>query len=55
VKVEIDRIKQLAGATGKSLMPGHGRPQAQKHVGPGQPHNPPRNKARRTMGRTSGR
>jgi len=55
VKAEIDRIKELAGAAGKSLMPGHGRPQTQKHVGPGQPHNPPRNKARRTMGRTSGR
>jgi hypothetical protein len=55
VKAEIDRVKQLAGAAGKGVMPRHGRPQTQKHVGPSQPHNPPRTKARRTMGRTSGR
>lgn len=55
VKSEIDRVRQLAGAAGKGVMPRHGRPQSQKHVGPSQPHNPPRNKARRTMGRTSGR
>jgi hypothetical protein len=55
VKSEIDRVKQLASVAGKGVMPKHGRPQAQKHVGPSQPYNPPRNKARRTMGRTSGR
>ena len=55
VKSEIDRVRHLAGAAGKGVMPKHGRPQAQKHVGPSQPYNPPRNKARRTMGRTSGR
>ena len=55
VKSEIDRLKRLAGAAGKGAMPRHGRPQAQKHVGPSQPYNPPRYKARRTMGRTSGR
>jgi len=55
VKAEIDRVKQLAGAAGKGVMPRHGRPQTQKNVGPSQPHNAPRNKGRRTMGRTSGR
>jgi bacterioferritin-associated ferredoxin len=55
VTAAIERVKQLAGAAGKGVMPKHGRPQTQKHVGPSQPHNPPRNKGRRTMGRTSGR
>ena len=55
VTTEIERVKQLAGAVGKGVVPKHGPPQAQKHVGPSQPHNTPRNKARRTMGRTSGR
>lgn len=52
---EIDRVKRLAGAAGKGVEPKHGRPQARKHVGPGETHNFPRNKGRRTMGRTSGR
>ena len=55
VKAEIDRVKQLAGAAGKGVMPRHGRPQTQKHVGPSQPQYHARNKGRRTMGRTSGR
>lgn len=55
VKAEIERVKSLAGTAGKGVMPKHGRPQTQKHVGPSRPHNPPRNKGRRTMGRTSGR
>jgi len=58
VKAEIERVKQLtgtAGTAGKGVMPRHGRPQAQKNVGPSKPHNPPRYKARRTMGRSSGR
>jgi len=55
VTAEIERVKRFATAAGKSMMPKHGRPQAQKHVGPSQPHNPPRFKGRRTMGRTGGR
>jgi hypothetical protein len=55
VTAEIDRLKQLVHSAGKGVMPKHGAPQARKHVGPGQPHNAPRNKGRRTMGRTSGR
>jgi hypothetical protein len=55
VTVEIERVKRLAGVVGKGVMPKHGRPQAQKHVGPSRAHNAPRNKGRRTMGRTSGR
>jgi len=55
VKAEIERVKQLAGVAGKGVMPKHGRPQMQKHVGPSQPHGHSRNKGRRTMGRSSGR
>jgi hypothetical protein len=55
VTAEIERVKRLASAAGKGVMPKHGRPLTQKHVGPGQAHNPPRNKGRRTMGRTGGR
>jgi len=55
VKAEIERVKLTAGTAGKGVMPKHGRPQAQKHVGPSQPHVQPRNKGRRTMGRSSGR
>ena len=48
---EIERVKTLAGvATGK-----HGRSQRQKPVRPAQPHNLPRTKGRRTMGRSRGR
>lgn len=55
VTAEIERVKRLGGAAGKGVMPKHGRPQAQKHVGPSQPHNTPQNRLRRTMGRTGGR
>ena len=55
VTVEIERVKRLAGVAAKGVMPKHGRPQTQKHVGPSRPHNAPRNKGRRTMGRASGR
>ena len=53
--VEIERVKRLAGATGGVGMLKHERPQPQKPVRPGQPHNRPRNRSRRTMGRSSGR
>lgn len=55
VTAEIERVKRLAGVAGKGVMPKHGRPQTQKHVGPSRPHKAPRNKGRRTMGRSSGR
>jgi len=55
VSAEIERVKTLAGAPAKGVAPKQGRPQAQKHVGPGAAHSFPRNKGRRTMGRTSGR
>jgi hypothetical protein len=55
VKAEIERVKLLTGTAGKGVMPKHGRPQAQKNVGPSQPQYHARNRGRRTMGRTSGR
>jgi len=55
VTAAIERVKSLVRAAGKGGIPKHGRPQTRKHVGPSQPHNAPRNKGRRTMGRTSGR
>ena len=55
VTAEIERVKRLGGMAGKGVLPKHGRPQAQKHVGPSQPHNTPQNRLRRTMGRTGGR
>jgi hypothetical protein len=55
VKAEIERVKLLTGASGKGVMPKHGRPQMRKNVGPSQPQYHARNKGRRTMGRTSGR
>ena len=55
VMAEIERVKRLAGASGKAAIPRHERAQRPKPVGPGQPHNRPRTKGRRTMGRTGGR
>ena len=52
---EIERVKRLAGAAGGAAMLKHERPQPQKSVRPGQPHNRPRTRGRRTMGRSSGR
>lgn len=55
VAAEIERVKSLAGEVGKGAMPRHERAQRQKPVRPGQPHNRPRTKGRRTMGRRGGR
>lgn len=55
VTAEIERVKRLTDAAGKGGMPGHARPQRPKGMRPDQPHNRPRTKGRRTMGRTSGR
>jgi bacterioferritin-associated ferredoxin len=52
---EIERVKRLAGEAGGVAMLKHERPRRQKPVRPGQRHNPPRTKGRRTMGRSSGR
>lgn len=52
---EIERVKTLAGAAGEITRPTRVRPQAQKPVRSDQPHNRPRNRGRRTMGRSSGR
>ncbi|HSD43360.1 MAG TPA: hypothetical protein VLD36_16020 [Burkholderiales bacterium] len=59
---EIERVKRLSGEAGRvKRLSGeaggvaHERFQRQKRVRPGQPHNPPRTKGRRTMGRSSGR
>lgn len=55
VTAEIERVKRLAGAGGKGAKQGPGRPQWRNRVGPGQQHNRPRSKGRRTMGRSGGR
>ena len=54
VVAEIERVKKLAGAGGQGGNPRHGRSQQPRPVGPGQQHNRPRNKGRRTMGRRGG-
>ncbi|OGA25057.1 MAG: hypothetical protein A3I02_11405 [Betaproteobacteria bacterium RIFCSPLOWO2_02_FULL_67_26] len=55
VTAEIERVKRLAGAAGKGVMPKPGRSPMRKNVGPGQAHYRPRHKGRRTMGRSGGR
>ena len=49
---EIERVKTLAGGV---AMPKHERPGRQHPVRTVPPHNRPRNKGRRTMGRGGGR
>ena len=49
---EIERVKSRAGAGAKAQ---HGRPPPRNPVRPGPPHNLPRNKRRRTTGRSRGR
>jgi len=49
---EIERVKRLAGAVAKAKQ---GRPQPRNPLRPGQRHDLPRNKRRRTMGRSRGR
>jgi hypothetical protein len=60
VRMEIGRVKGLAGVAGKKPYPGAGRTGQGQATGQWRswqnaPRNPPRNKGRRTMGRTSGR
>jgi len=52
---EIERVQRLAKAPGRVAMPGHERSQRQNPGRPGEPHNRPRGKGRRTMGRRGGR
>jgi hypothetical protein len=49
---EIERVKRLAGARAKAKQ---GRPPPRNPLQPGRPHNLPRNKQRRTTGRSRGR
>ncbi len=48
---EIERVKRLAGATRPISISRQKRPQQQPGSRPRAPHNPARNKGRRTMGR----
>lgn len=54
VSREIERVKQLAGITGPASRQKRSR-QQQPGSRPRAPHNPARNKGRRTMGRRGGR
>jgi bacterioferritin-associated ferredoxin len=51
---EIERVKSRAGA-GAGAKAKHGGPPPRNPVRPGPPHNLPRNKRRRTTGRSRGR
>jgi len=52
----IEKVKKLAGAPSKGAGRVHRPGQGQKRVSPpGAPHQPPRNKGRRTMGRRGDR
>jgi hypothetical protein len=60
VRMEIGRVKGLAGASGKNSFlgagrGGHGQATGQQRSWQNAPRNPARNKGRRTMGRASGR
>jgi hypothetical protein len=56
VTAEIEKVKRLAGAGNQGANRGHVHDQRQKRNSrPGRPHNPPRNKGRRTMGRRGDR
>lgn len=52
---EIERVKKLSGEAGGGAPLEHERPQRPKRVRSDRPHNPPRTKGRRTMGRSGGR
>lgn len=49
---EVERVKRLAAGGAKAQ---HGRPQPRNPVRPGPSHDLPRNKRRRTTGRSRGR
>ncbi len=53
---EIERVKRLAGTSRRGAISKHPRGAGQKPASqPGGPHNPPRNRGRRRMGRRGGR
>jgi hypothetical protein len=52
LSAEIERVKRLTGAAAKAK---HPRPQPRNPVRSGPPHNIPRDKRRRTTGRSRGR
>jgi len=53
----IKRIQSMAGGKGQGAMPrnANARPRGQQLPRPEKSHNPPRNRGRRTMGRSGGR
>ena len=55
VMIEIERVKKLAGVTSPGSIAGNKHPEPQQMSLRGNARIPPRNKGRRTMGRTSGR
>lgn len=56
VTAEIEKVKRLGGGGKQGAGHGHPHGQRQKQMSrPGAPHNPPRNKGRRTMGRRGDR
>ncbi len=52
---EIERVQSMGGIKGQGAMPRNARPRGQQLPRPEKAHNPPRNRGRRTMGRTGGR
>lgn len=54
---EINRVQSMVGGKGQSqgAMPRNARPRGQKSPRPDKPHNAPRNRGRRTIGRSGSR
>jgi hypothetical protein len=52
---EINRVQSMVGGKGQGAMPRNARPRGQKTPRPEKPHNSPRNRGRRIIGRTGGR
>ena len=55
VEHEVQRVQSMVGGKGQGAIARNARPKGQQPPRPGKPHNPPRNRGRRTMGRTGGR
>ena len=52
---EIKRVQAMVGGKGQGLMPKNARPRDRQLPRPDKVHHAPRNRGRRTMGRTGGR
>ena len=52
---EIKRVQAMTGGKGQGPMPKNARPRDRQMPRPEKAHNAPRNRGRRTMGRTGGR